>query len=227
MFAILRSPTAAVAATAPQRPLPPLTAVRPVPLWKRPLDIALVLSGLLVIWPAFLLIALAVRLSSPGPVFFVQTRIGRGGTPFGMIKFRSMYADAEARRAALLADSDRKGICFKSRNDPRITPVGRLLRRLSLDELPQIFNVLRGDMSLVGPRPALPEEVRAYPAHAMERLSVLPGITGLWQVSGRAEIGFDDMVPMDVSYARDGRLVTDLTILARTFGAVLTGRGAY
>ncbi|SEO08126.1 Sugar transferase involved in LPS biosynthesis (colanic, teichoic acid) [Pseudorhodobacter antarcticus] len=200
---------------------------RPVPQWKRPLDVALVTLGLPAILPLLLLIALAVRLSGPGPVFFVQTRIGRGGRPFGMIKFRSMHPDAEARRAALIAQSDRAGICFKSRNDPRITPVGRVLRRLSLDELPQIFNVLLGDMSLVGPRPALPEEVRAYPAAALERLTVLPGITGLWQVSGRAEIGFDDMIQMDLSYARNTRLTADLAILAQTFRAVASGRGAY
>lgn len=197
------------------------------PVWKRPLDLSLTVIGLLGVWPLLVLLALAVRLSSPGPVFFVQTRIGRDGVPFGMIKFRSMYADAEARRAALLAQSDRAGLCFKSRHDPRITPVGRVLRRLSLDELPQIFNVLMGDMSLVGPRPALPEEVRAYPARALGRLAVLPGITGLWQVSGRAEVGFDEMVEMDLTYAADGRLSTDLSLLSRTLGAVITGRGAY
>lgn len=199
----------------------------PVPGWKRPLDLCLVTAGLFVLWPLLLAIALAVRCSGPGPVFFVQTRIGRNGQPFGMIKFRSMHADAEARRAALLAQSDREGICFKSRNDPRITRVGRVLRRLSLDELPQLFNVLRGEMSLVGPRPALPEEVRAYPAHALERLTALPGITGVWQVSGRAEVGFDEMVKMDIAYARDGRLSLDLAILLRTVRAVLSGHGAY
>ena len=199
----------------------------PVPRWKRPFDITVVVTGLLLVWPILLVIAVAVRLLSKGPVFFVQTRVGRGGKTFGMIKFRSMYPDAEARRAAVLAQSDRAGLCFKSRNDPRITPLGRILRRLSLDELPQIFNVLRGDMSLVGPRPALPEEVRAYPARALGRLNALPGITGLWQVSGRAEIGFDEMVEMDLTYARNGRLAFDLTILLRTFRAVVSGRGAY
>jgi len=187
----------------------------------------LVLAGLIAVWPVIVMVALAVRLSGPGPVFFVQTRVGRGGRPFGMIKFRSMHADAEARRAALLAQSDRAGLCFKSRTDPRITPVGRILRRLSLDELPQIFNVLRGDMSLVGPRPALPEEVRAYPEPALERLCVLPGITGLWQISGRAEVGFDQMVEMDLTYARNGRLSFDLSILLQTVQAVVSGRGAY
>ena len=203
------------------------TPRRTHPFWKRPLDLTLTLAGLLVIWPVLLATALAVKLSSPGPVFFVQTRIGLNGERFGMIKFRSMYTDAEARRAALLAQSDRAGICFKSRHDPRITPVGRVLRRFSLDELPQIFNVLKGDMSLVGPRPALPEEVRAYPARAMGRLRVPPGITGLWQVSGRADIGFDEMITLDLAYAADDRLLTDLRILLRTFSAVISGKGAY
>jgi lipopolysaccharide/colanic/teichoic acid biosynthesis glycosyltransferase len=202
-------------------------ASRAYPLWKRPLDVTLVLLGLLLIWPLLLAVALAVRLSSPGPVFFIQTRVGLNGQRFGMIKFRSMYRDAEARRAALLAQSDRAGLCFKSRHDPRITPVGRVLRRLSLDELPQIFNVLRGDMSLVGPRPALPEEVSAYPPRAHGRLRVLPGITGLWQVSGRADIGFDDMITLDLAYVSDDRLGTYLRILLRTFTAVVSGKGAY
>jgi len=209
------------------RPFAAARAATPAMGWKRPLDVTLVALGLLAIWPLFLLVAIAVKATSPGPVFFVQTRIGQDGRPFGMIKFRSMYRDAEARRAAVLAQSDRDGICFKSRNDPRITPVGRLLRRLSIDELPQIFNVLHGDMSLVGPRPALPEEVAAYPTRAMGRLAAPPGITGLWQVSGRADIGFDDMIDLDLAYVRDASLATDLNILARTAGAVVSGRGAY
>jgi exopolysaccharide biosynthesis polyprenyl glycosylphosphotransferase len=195
--------------------------------WKRPLDLTVGLLALLVASPILLLVAALIKLTSRGSVFFVQTRIGKNGQPFKMYKFRSMHVDAEARRAALLAQSDRQGICFKSKNDPRITPIGRWLRRLSLDELPQILNVITGDMSLVGPRPALPQEVAAYPARARLRLQVLPGITGLWQVSGRAEIGFDDMIEMDIQYARNGGLMTDLSILLRTFGAVFSGRGAY
>jgi lipopolysaccharide/colanic/teichoic acid biosynthesis glycosyltransferase len=220
-------PTIHFAATSGRAPVPDATVPAPVPTWKRLLDLTLTLPGLLALAPLFLAIALAVRLSSPGPVFFVQTRIGHGGQPFGMVKFRSMYRDAEARRAALLAQSDRQGLCFKARNDPRVTPVGRILRRLSLDELPQLFNVLAGQMSLVGPRPALPEEVAAYPARALGRLAVLPGITGPWQVSGRAEIGFDAMVEMDLAYARRPSLRADLTFLARTLSAVVSGRGAY
>jgi lipopolysaccharide/colanic/teichoic acid biosynthesis glycosyltransferase len=138
-----------------------------------------------------------------------------------------MYDDAERRRADIAALSDREGICLKLRNDPRITPVGRLLRRWSLDELPQIVNVLVGDMSLVGPRPALPEEVALYPSEAHQRHAVPPGITGLWQVSGRADIGFSDMIDLDLDYARRASLLLDLAILFRTFRAVVDGRGAY
>ena len=194
---------------------------------KRVFDVTATLLALLALWPVLVLIALAVRATSQGPAFFVQTRIGRNGARFGMVKFRSMHADAEARRAALLDASDRDGLCFKMKDDPRVTPLGRCLRRASLDELPQLFNVLWGDMSLVGPRPALPQEVAAYPEHAMGRLAVLPGITGVWQVSGRAEVGFDDMVAMDLAYAKGATLRGDLAILARTFGVVLTGRGAH
>lgn len=194
---------------------------------KRALDIALVVLALPVLLPVFAAIALAIKLGSKGPVFFVQTRIGQGGRPFGMVKFRSMVVDAEARRAEVLGQSDRAGLCFKAKDDPRITPVGRLLRRASLDELPQLFNVLKGEMSLVGPRPSLPEEVAAYPAPALERLAVLPGITGPWQVAGRANLGFDEMVALDIGYVRHATLATDLLLLAKTVRAVASGRGAY
>ncbi len=198
-----------------------------LPLWKRTLDIGVALVALTLALPILLITALAIAVTSPGPVFFVQTRVGRLGRPFAMIKFRSMYTDAEARRAALVAQSDRDGLCFKHRADPRVTPVGRVIRRLSIDELPQLFNVLRGEMSIVGPRPALPSEVAAYPDHAMARLRAAPGITGLWQVSGRADLSFDAMIALDVAYARAPSLRTDLAILARTIPAVLSGRGAY
>lgn len=194
---------------------------------QRALDIALASVALLMLSPVLIGAALAVRLSSPGAVLFRQVRIGRDGRPFEMFKFRSMFTDAEARRAALLAQSDRHGICFKSRHDPRITPVGRVLRRFSIDELPQILNVLRGDMSMVGPRPALPSEVAAYPERALGRLATRPGITGLWQVSGRAEIGFDKMIDMDLAYVRSRSVLLDLVLLAMTFRAVFGGRGAY
>ena len=194
---------------------------------KRVLDLALVLLAAPVLLPVFVAIALAIRLTSKGPAFFVQTRIGKDGVPFGMVKFRSMVVDAEARRDEVLGQSDREGLCFKAKDDPRITKLGRILRRTSLDELPQLINVLKGEMSLVGPRPALPQEVAAYPAPALERLSVLPGITGPWQVAGRADLGFAEMVALDVDYARHASLRGDLVILAKTFRAVTSGRGAY
>ena len=182
---------------------------------------------LLLLSPLLLATWAAIRLESRGPAMFTQTRIGKDGTPFTIFKFRSMHVDAEERRAAVLALSDREGICFKSRHDPRITRVGRVLRRFSIDELPQIFNVLRGDMSIVGPRPALPQEVAAYPARALGRLAVKPGLTGIWQVSGRAEIGFDKMIDMDLAYIRSRSLLLNFVLLALTARAVLCGRGAY
>ena len=196
-------------------------------LAKRALDVTVASGALVLASPVMLMAALAVTLDSRGPVLFRQVRIGRDGVPFEMLKFRSMYADAEARRTAIEAHSDRDGVCFKARNDPRITRVGRVLRRYSVDELPQLFNVLRGDMAIVGPRPALPKEVAAYPARARARLGVPPGITGLWQVSGRAEIGFDKMIDMDLSYAARPSLLMDMVLIGLTFRAVIAGRGAY
>lgn len=196
-------------------------------LKKRLLDITLASSALVLLSPLLALTALAIRLDSPGAAIFRQTRIGRNGKPFTMFKFRSMVADAEAQRAVLEASSDRDGVCFKARRDPRVTRLGRFLRRSSIDELPQLLNVLRGEMSIVGPRPALPDEVRNYPARAHGRLSVKPGITGIWQVSGRADTGFDQMIEMDLDYARRVSVALDFTLILKTFGAVLSGRGAY
>lgn len=194
---------------------------------KRALDLILCAMALPAILPVLGVSAAAVRLSSRGPVFFVQERVGQGGKTFPMFKFRSMYADAEARRSEVESMSDREGVCVKLKRDPRVTPVGRFLRRWSLDELPQLLNVLRGDMSLVGPRPALVCEVAQYPDHAHGRHAVLPGITGLWQISGRADIGFDEMISLDMAYVQRVSVATDLRILLRTIGAVLGGRGAY
>ena len=194
---------------------------------KRLLDLAVSSAGILAAAPLFALIAAAIRLESPGPVLFRQTRVGQNGKIFTIFKFRSMYRDAEARRAALLSQSDRAGICFKARNDPRITKVGRVLRRFSLDELPQLFNIWRGDMAIVGPRPALQQEVDAYPVEARRRLGAKPGLTGLWQVGGRAEIGFDKMVEMDTAHVGARSLLLDLAIIALTARAVIGGRGAY
>lgn len=194
---------------------------------KRVLDVTLILLAVPVLLPVLLLLAIAVKLSSPGPVLFFQTRMGRDGRRFRLVKFRSMFTGAEAARAALLAQSDRAGLCFKQKDDPRITPVGRLLRRSSLDELPQLWNVLRGQMSLVGPRPALPEEVALYSPHALQRLAGLPGLTGLWQVSGRANVSFEEMVELDLRYLQSASLRGDLKLLLRTFGAVALAQGAY
>jgi exopolysaccharide production protein ExoY len=206
----------------PAHPLP-LTAGTGA---KRAFDLVLTVLILAMIWPGLLLIGLAVGVSSAGPVFFVQTRVGKDGRTFKMIKFRSMYADAEARRAEVQALSDREGICIKLRHDPRITPVGRVLRRWSLDELPQLFNVLAGTCRLSA-RPALVEEVAAYPERAHLRHRVSPGITGFWQVSGRADIGFDDMIELDLDYVRRASVRTDISVILSTAGAVLSGRGAY
>ncbi len=194
---------------------------------KRSMDVVLSLAGLVALFPVFLVIAIAIAGTSRGAVLFVQERVGLNGKTFKMFKFRSMYSDADARRAEVEQMSDRNGICLKVKRDPRITPVGSFLRRASLDELPQIFNVLLGDMSLVGPRPALVSEVAEYPDHAHRRHAVLPGITGLWQVSGRADIGFDEMISLDLDYVHRMSVLADMVILLMTVRAVLSGRGAY
>jgi exopolysaccharide biosynthesis WecB/TagA/CpsF family protein len=194
---------------------------------QRALDVALSLSALVVLSPILALTAVAIKAETKGPALFTQTRIGRDGRPFTMIKFRSMGSDAEAQRNGVLAQSDREGICFKSKSDPRITRVGRFIRRTSIDELPQIINVLLGQMSIVGPRPALPCEVSAYPKRALGRLAVKPGITGVWQVSGRADVGFDQMVEMDLAYAKNRNILLDLILIALTFRVVLNGHGAH
>jgi exopolysaccharide biosynthesis polyprenyl glycosylphosphotransferase len=183
---------------------------------------------LLLIAPVLLSIAAAIRLTSRGPAFFRQTRIGKDGREFTMIKFRTMVVDAEARRAALAADNERaEGLLFKIRNDPRITPLGRILRKYSVDELPQIINVLTGSMSLVGPRPPLPEEVALYGDDVRRRLLVKPGVTGLWQISGRSDLTWDESVRLDLRYVENWSLTLDLMILWKTAFTVLRGAGAY
>lgn len=194
---------------------------------RRALDLMVSTAALVALAPVFVATALAIKAESRGPVFFAQTRVGKDEKPFTMLKFRSMVTDAESLRADLLATSDREGLCFKSRTDPRITRVGRFIRRFSIDELPQILNVLSGKMAIVGPRPALPSEVAAYPARAYGRLAVKPGITGVWQVSGRADIGFDQMIDMDLAYAGSRTLLLDLILIVMTFRAVISGRGAH
>jgi lipopolysaccharide/colanic/teichoic acid biosynthesis glycosyltransferase len=198
-----------------------------VPAFKRPFDVLGALAAIVLLGPIFVVTALAVRLTSPGPILFRQTRLGLDGAPFQFLKFRSMYVDAEARKAELAAANERNGKCFKIKDDPRVTPVGRFIRRYSIDEFPQLFNVLRGEMSLVGPRPALPDEVAEFTDHEKGRMAALPGITGLWQVSGRAELSFAEMIELDLRYTRECSLVLDIAILLRTVVAVLSGRGAY
>ena len=194
---------------------------------KRALDVLLSGIALALLSPLFLLIALFIKLEDRGPVFFSQTRVGRFGREFRMFKFRSMCLDAEQRLKELLANNQHKqGVTFKLKNDPRITRIGRLLRKCSLDELPQFYNVFKGDMSLVGPRPPVPREVALYSQADRRRLAVKPGITCIWQVSGRAEIDFKGQVQLDVQYIESQRISTDLRILAKTVPAVISGRGA-
>jgi exopolysaccharide biosynthesis polyprenyl glycosylphosphotransferase len=194
---------------------------------KRAIDLAIVSFGLCVVAPVFLLVAAAIKLDSPGPVFYRQLRVGKDGRHFWMLKFRSMCVDAERHLDALRGHNEATGPLFKIRRDPRITRVGGILRRWSLDELPQLLNVMRGDMSLVGPRPPIPAEVEQYEDWQMGRLRAVPGLTGLWQVSGRSEVPFHDMVRLDLHYIRNWSLGLDLEILLRTIPAVLTNRGAY
>jgi exopolysaccharide biosynthesis polyprenyl glycosylphosphotransferase len=183
---------------------------------------------LILLLPVFALVALAIRLESPGPILFRQTRVGRWGKLFTMWKFRSMYTDAEARKAALMADNEMAGgVIFKMKNDPRVTRVGRFIRKTSIDELPQLWNVLRGDMSLVGPRPPVPSEGDQYSLSDRRRLEVIPGITCIWQISGRSEIPFDQQVELDVQYIESQSFWTDLKILLKTIPALLLGTGAY
>lgn len=196
-------------------------------LVKRAFDV--VGAGLMitVLSPALLVIAALVRLDSPGPILFRQERVGAQGARFEMLKFRSMAVDAEQRLEALQEFNQGSGVLFKMKNDPRVTRVGRFIRRYSLDELPQLINVLTGTMSLVGPRPPLPAEVAKYEAHVHRRLLVRPGLTGLWQVSGRSLLSWEDAVRLDLYYVENWSLAGDIIILLRTFRAVVTRHGAY
>jgi exopolysaccharide biosynthesis polyprenyl glycosylphosphotransferase len=196
-------------------------------LAKAALDRVLGTLMLLVASPVILGSALVVRLTSPGPAFFKQCRIGVDGREFTLLKLRSMYVDAEARRAALLHRSDRDGLMFKMHDDPRVTRVGRVLRRFSIDELPQLWNVVRGDMSLVGPRPPLPQEVAEYEDVVFRRLRVRPGLTGLWQVSGRSDLSWEESVRLDLRYVDNWSVAMDLLILWKTGRAVFSSAGAY
>lgn len=174
------------------------------------------------------IIALLIKATSPGPVFVQQTRVGRYGRPFTFYKFRSMRKDAELLRDGLEVDNEHESrTVFKMRRDPRVTTVGRFMRRASIDEVPNLFNVLKGDMSLIGPRPPLPREVAHYEPRHMQRLSAMPGMTGLWQIRGRSEIPFEDMVEIDLEYIERWSLWLDLYIVLKTPVAVFGGRGAW
>lgn len=194
---------------------------------KRGLDILGSLVLLVLFAPAMAIISLLIKLTSPGPVLYSSTRVGRGGRTFAFLKFRSMYVDADKRLEELSQANEKDGPIFKMKNDPRITPVGRFLRKYSLDELPQLLNVFKGDMSLVGPRPPIPHEVVQYDAYCQERLSVRPGLTCYWQIMGRSDLSFEEWMELDHRYLREMGLFTDLKILLRTPLAVLKGRGAY
>ncbi|EYR62701.1 polyprenyl glycosylphosphotransferase [Actinotalea ferrariae CF5-4] len=204
-----------------------VAAPRPRLLAKALLDRFLGVALLLAAAPVIAAAAVAVRVTSPGPAFYRQSRVGVDGERFSMWKLRSMYADAEARRAALVAENEGAGVLFKMKDDPRVTRVGRYLRRYSLDELPQLFNVVRGEMSLVGPRPPLGAEVEQYEDQVHRRLRVKPGLTGLWQVSGRSDLSWEESVRLDLRYVDNWSVVMDMMILWKTLRAVVRPAGAY
>ena len=213
----------------------PLITIRSVSFapWKRLVKrtFDLVVGGLIILvgTPVWAALAVAIKLTSPGPVLYRQLRMGRDGKPFGMFKFRSMSADADARLTELHAAgaNEATGPLFKMRDDPRVTPVGRWMRKFSIDEFPQLLNVMHGEMSLVGPRPPLPGETQSYTDHHWRRMEVLPGMTGLWQVSGRSRLTFDEMIRLDLFYIENWSVGFDLGLMLRTVPAVLFARGAY
>lgn len=215
----------------PDRPLPPIAREEDRGFYnrvgKRALDAVAAGLALLLLSPLFALIAAAIKLDSPGPVFYRSSRVGVGGRLFVFYKFRSMVHGADRIRDLLQDQNEADGPVFKIARDPRITRVGRVLRRTSLDELPQIWNILKGEMSLVGPRPPIPREVLQYEPWQLRRLAVRPGLTCLWQISGRSEIGFDEWMRLDMEYIDHRSFLLDLKILLRTVPAVMSGKGAY
>ncbi len=194
---------------------------------KRLLDLALGAAALLVAMPVIAAAAVWIKLDSPGPVFHRAVRVGRGGRKFTFLKLRSMQRDAEELRGLLLHLNQASGPAFKLHDDPRVTRAGRLLRKTSLDELPQLWHVVRGDMSLVGPRPPFPEEVERYEPWMLKRLAVRPGLTCLWQIKGRSDLSFDEWMRLDLEYVDRMSLALDVKILLLTPAAVISGRGAY
>jgi lipopolysaccharide/colanic/teichoic acid biosynthesis glycosyltransferase len=196
---------------------------------KRAVDIVAASAALLLLSPVFLIVAVAIKLTDSGPIIFWQTRVGQWGREFRFPKLRSMVVNAEALKSQLLQEN--KGTLsssrFKMKRDPRITPVGRILRKFSIDELPQFWCVLKGDMSLVGPRPPLPSEVAQYSLHDRRRLDIKPGLTCFWQVNGRSDVSFQQQVDFDIQYVESRSLLLDFILLMKTIPAILTGRGAY
>jgi exopolysaccharide biosynthesis polyprenyl glycosylphosphotransferase len=209
-------------------PLPGLLgASRAEEALKRLMDMVGAILGLVVLSPLFLIIAVAIRLTSSGPVFYVSDRVGRDGKTFRFLKFRTMHVTADRDKSLLIDLNEVDGPVFKIREDPRITAFGRFLRRSSLDELPQLIHVLTGRMSLVGPRPPIPAEVAEYDDHQWRRLAVKPGLTCLWQVSGRSTLDFETWVELDLHYIENWSLLYDFQLIARTVPAVFSGRGAF
>ena len=203
-------------------------SIRAPQIAKRLIDVMASFILLIMIAPFFLIIAILIKLTDGGPVFFWQTRVGKWGKEFPFPKFRSMVIDADRLKDSLIALNDHgKSITFKMKADPRVTWIGRIIRRLSIDELPQLWNVFIGDMSLVGPRPSIPREVNEYTLSDRKRLDVTPGLTCIWQVSGRGDIPFNEQVKMDIEYVESHNLRMDLKLLLLTIPAVLSGRGAY
>lgn len=196
-------------------------------LWKRALDIIASSIMLFLLFPLFLIIALAVKLTSKGPVFYKSDRVGLGGKSIDFVKFRTMCIDADEKLAALVEKNEKDGPIFKMKKDPRITKVGKFLRKFSLDELPQLISVFKGDMSMVGPRPPLKREVERYDARTMQRLTVKPGITCYWQVMGRSDLSFEEWIDLDMKYIEEMSFWVDLKIMLLTPSAVLKGKGAY
>lgn len=203
-------------------------AKRTSPVMKRCLDISVAGSALLALSPLLLITIAMIKIESPGAAFFKQTRVGKNGKTFTMWKFRSMFVDAEVRKAELERNNEMSGgVRFKMKNDPRITRIGHFIRKFSVDELPQIWNVLCGDMSIVGPRPALPSEVAQYSLLDRQRLRLKPGITCIWQVSGRSDIPFKQQVELDRRYISQTSLTTDVTLILKTIPAVIMAKGSY
>lgn len=195
---------------------------------KRIIDIVCATIGLILLSPLFLIVAILIKLEDKnGPVIFKQIRVGKDGKEFYMYKFRSMVANAEELKAQLMEKNEATGPVFKMKNDPRVTKVGKFIRKTSIDELPQLFNVLKGEMSLVGPRPPLPDEVAKYTTYEMQRLSVIPGLTCYWQVSGRSNLGFDQWIELDLKYIHDRNLLIDLKLILKTILVLFGSKNAY